>query len=169
MGKPNLIAQDVFTTCISRVRDPNLKRRLTNITNNVVTASNQFDNLATTNQLHRIGRQVNVGGVITKRGNERRLYPKDGQKNSPGRDAYDLLFNSAVQGKCPLCAQRIVSTLDRRLPKAHYPALAVTPLNLVPACSDCNKAKLANLPTTSSEETLHPYYDYVERAPVAVC
>jgi hypothetical protein len=84
------------------------------------------------------------------------------KKAAPGRDAYDELFNSAPNGKCPLCGHRTVSTLDHHLPKAHYPVLAVVPLNLVPACGDCNKAKLAALPTSANHETLHPYYDNIE-------
>lgn len=58
----------------------------------------------------------------------------------------------------------MVSTLDHHLPKSHYPVLAVTPVNLVPACGDCNKAKLASLPRRPNEETLHPYFDDVESA-----
>jgi len=55
--------------------------------------------------------------------------------------------------------QRTVSTLDHYLPKAHYPSLAVTPINLVPACSDCNKAKLDAVPQSAEDVPLHPYYD----------
>jgi hypothetical protein len=84
------------------------------------------------------------------------------KKGAPGRDIYDAIFFSAPQGKCPLCGQRTVSTLDHHLPKAHYPALAVAPLNLVPSCGDCNKAKLASVPTNASEEMLHPYFDDID-------
>jgi hypothetical protein len=83
-------------------------------------------------------------------------------KKSPGRDVYDKLMSLAYYGKCPLCGQRDVSTLDHYLPKAHYPALAVAPLNLVPACKDCNKAKLASLPASAEEEMLHPYFDDID-------
>src|ERR1035441_650552 len=50
------------------------------------------------------------------------------------------------------------------LPKAHYPALAVTPLNLVPCCTDCNKAKLDTIPRDEERVSLHPYYDNVDGA-----
>jgi hypothetical protein len=40
--------------------------------------------------------------------------------------------------------------------------LAVVPLNLVPACADCNKAKLNQFPTNSQEEAIHPYFDTVD-------
>jgi hypothetical protein len=81
------------------------------------------------------------------------------RKGAPGRDVYDEIFGSSPQGRCPLCCQRLVATLDHYLPKAYYPALAVAPLNLVPACSDCNKAKHNRFPTKAEDVGLHPYYD----------
>ncbi|WP_419880601.1 hypothetical protein ACN6MY_13185 [Peribacillus sp. B-H-3] len=56
----------------------------------------------------------------------------------------------------------MVSTLDHHLPKAKYPALAVTPINLIPSCYDCNKTKTAARPLRAEEETLHPYFDDIE-------
>ena len=61
-----------------------------------------------------------------------------------------------------MCAHRAVTTLDHHLPKAHYPALAVAPLNLVPSCSDCNKAKLARVPHAPEDVSIHPYFDDVD-------
>ena len=48
-------------------------------------------------------------------------------------------------------------TLDHHLPKSAYSAVAVNPANLVPACSDCNKTKLASI-----YSTIHPYFDEIE-------
>jgi len=48
------------------------------------------------------------------------------------------------------------------MPKMRYPALVVTPANLVPACADCNKAKLEAAPLSSLDATLHPYFDNIE-------
>ncbi|NOU75729.1 hypothetical protein GC098_30920 [Paenibacillus sp. LMG 31458] len=45
--------------------------------------------------------------------------------------------------------------------KSKYPSLAVTPINLVPACADCNFIKTALSPSKCEEETLHPYFDNV--------
>src|SRR5262245_19880217 len=69
------------------------------------------------------------------------------KKTAPGRRIYDKIFTSAPNDKCPLCGHRNVKTLDHYLPKALFPALTVTPINLIPACSDCNKAKLSTAPT----------------------
>lgn len=131
----------------------------------VVAASADFDRLATQTCLHQFVRQAVVGNVVTTAEMESVYTQRMAKKSAPGRDAYDELFNSAPNGKCPLCGHRTVSTLDHHLPKAHYPVLAVVPLNLVPACGDCNKSKLAALPTSASQEALHPYYDNINDDP----
>jgi 5-methylcytosine-specific restriction endonuclease McrA len=162
LNRPNLVARNVFATCISRIRDTGLKQRMVAVTEDVVLASDQYDNLAAQNRLSQILQQEVVGGVVSTNEMEAVYTQRMAKKGAPGREIYDEIFNSAPQGKCPLCGQRMVSTLDHHLPKARYPALAVTPLNLVPACADCNKAKLASVPENASEEALHPYFDDIE-------
>lgn len=162
LDKPGFDAKDVFELCISRVRDPQLKGRLVNVTQAIADASTEFDDAAQHNRLHQVVRRDNVGGVVTRAEMEAVYTYRMAKKGAPGRDVYDVIFTSSPQGKCPLCGHRIVSTLDHHLPKAHYPALAVAPLNLLPACGDCNKAKLASLPAAASDETLHPYFDDID-------
>ncbi len=161
LDRPVEEAGDVFSTCISRVRDAKLKARLGGILQLVVAASAEFDDAAAHTQLHQIVPQGMVG-LVTQAEMEVVYTQRMAKKGAPGRDIYDALFNSAPQGKCPLCGHRTVSTLDHHLPKAHYPALAVAPLNLVPACYDCNKSKQASLPANANEETLHPYFDDID-------
>lgn len=81
------------------------------------------------------------------------------RKGGPGRATYDLLKLSATGGICPLCGQRNVSTLDHYLPKEAYADLAILPLNLIPACSDCNRVKHRFFPANAAEQLLHPYFD----------
>ncbi|AHL75930.1 hypothetical protein CH92_12840 [Stutzerimonas stutzeri] len=156
---PELDAGDVFTTCISRVRDADLKARLTAITGDVTAASTDYIDKARNNRLHEFVRQAIIGGVTTAE-MEKVYTQRMASKKAPGRAAYDEIFNSSA--KCLLCTQRKVDTLDHHLPKAHYPVLAVTPANLIPACASCNKAKLASIPTTADEAALHPYFDCIE-------
>ena len=162
MDAPNLLPGDVFAACISRIRDPGLKLRMGSIAHLVVAASADFDRLAAQSRLRQFIRQAVVGGVVSTAEMEAVYTQRMAKKTAPGWDAYDDLFISAPNGKCPLCGHRTVSTLDHHLPKAHYPVLAVVPLNLVPACGDCNKSKLAAFPTTANQEALHPYYDDIE-------
>jgi hypothetical protein len=56
------------------------------------------------------------------------------------------------------------STLDHHLAKSEHPTFAITPINLVPSCSDCNHSKSAHQPSTPDEEALHPYYDDIDDA-----
>jgi hypothetical protein len=81
-------------------------------------------------------------------------------QGSPGRAIYDAIMVGSPNGICPLCGQGVVKTLDHYLPKSRYAALAVNPANLIPACSDCNKAK-----SNAVADTLHPYYDDIEHEP----
>jgi hypothetical protein len=162
LDPPDTTALDAFTTCISRIQDKALQARLEGVTQIVVDASAEYAIAAAQSELHQIATQTMLGGTVTRAEMEAVYTYRMARKGAPGRNIYDALFSSAPQGRCPLCAQRIASTLDHHLPKAHHPALAVAPLNLVPACSDCNKAKLAFIATTPSDEPLHPYFDDID-------
>lgn len=159
LEQPTHSARSAFTTCISRVRSPELAARLAMAAPAIVTASAQFDRAARRNRLHEIAVHDEVAPDITVDEMEKVYTQRMAKSGSAGRDIYDAIFASSPGGRCPLCMQRSVTTLDHHLPKAHYPALAVAPLNLLPACSDCNKAKLDAIPATAEDVPLHPYYD----------
>jgi 5-methylcytosine-specific restriction endonuclease McrA len=152
----------VFLTCISRVRNIGLKSRLTSVEATIVAAANEFEAAASTTTLHTLLPQNDVNGIVTKQEMLEVYTNRMAKKDAPGRSIYDKLLAAPVHGRCPLCGQRVVSTLDHYLPKTEYPALAVVPINLVPACADCNKTKIAAIPKTADQETIHPYFDDVE-------
>ncbi len=158
---PNRTVTETYAACISRVRDADLRLRLQNAAGAVEAASDAFAVAAAAQELHQIARSATVGAV--SRAEMEAVYvQRMAKKGAPGRAIYEELISTPLHGRCPICAQRSVTTLDHHLPKAHYPALAVTPLNLVPSCSDCNKAKLAGFPQTAAEVSLHPYFDDVD-------
>jgi hypothetical protein len=159
LQRPAHTALDTYSTCISRVRSPALRARLQAATLTVVGASATFDDAAGRHALHEIVRQDIVAPDVTTEEMETVYTQRMAKKAAPGRDIYDDIFFSSPGGRCPLCAQRLVTTLDHHLPKASYPALSVTPLNLVPSCTDCNKSKLAAVPQAAENCALHPYYD----------
>lgn len=160
MDCPDLNVDEVFRASISRVRDPALKARLAAITGDLTTAAADYVQKARNNRLHEFPREALVGAVTTVE-MEKVYTQRMAKKNGPGRAYYDAIFNSSA--KCLLCIHRTVDTLDHHLPKTHYPVLAVTPANLIPACSTCNKAKLASVPGSPEDAALHPYFDCVER------
>lgn len=159
LEQPTQSAQSTFVRCISRVRNGGLAARLADATQTVTTASARFDRAARSGRLHEIARHDIVAPDISVDEMGKVYTQRMAKIGAPGREIYDEIFASAPLGRCPYCMQRSVATLDHHLPKAHFPSLAVAPLNLVPACSDCNKAKLDALPIRAEEVTLHPYYD----------
>lgn len=77
------------------------------------------------------------------------------------RKTYDAILNAA-QEECPFCGGVGTPTnLDHFLPKAEFPQFSILPLNLVPACRDCNLgSKKAAYAKTAETQTIHPYLDY---------
>lgn len=160
--KPSDSALDVFRECIERVRNEDLKSRLLACSQEIENASIEFDAKAPVAQLHTMSTKDNVANLVTVDEMKTVYTSRMAKKLAPGRIFYDKLMSLPEYGRCPLCSQRVVSTLDHHLPKAHFPSLAVAPFNLIPACQDCNKTKSEDIPSRSEEETLHPYYDDVE-------
>ncbi|MDQ0956371.1 hypothetical protein QFZ66_000249 [Streptomyces sp. B4I13] len=76
-----------------------------------------------------------------------------------GRKLYNAIKAAAIHGACTMCGVGEASTLDHHAPKDSFPLLALTPLNLVPACVPCNQGKSKNFSTNAAEEPFHPYFD----------
>ncbi len=162
VDKPTISAEDAFETCISRIRDAGLKQRMKDITDAVVASAEAYDTAAEQAQLHTTAVHAGVNGSVTTKEMTRLYDGRMAAAKSPGRGIYDALIASAEHGRCPFCGHRVVSTLDHVLPKAHYPALAVAPDNLVPSCADCNKTKHDQPLADEAEQYIHPYYDEIE-------
>ena len=160
--KPNMPSTAVFSDCVAVIRDKNLRTNLTACTALVTEAELEFESKITHGQIYTIVRETLVNGNVPA-SDFVDLYTGRMVGNPAGRIHYDALLLAAPQGLCPFCAHRDVSTLDHYLPKTQYPRLSVVPINLVPACNDCNKGKSISYPTTSQQETLHPYYDDIEQ------
>lgn len=72
---------------------------------------------------------------------------------------YKIIRNS--QHTCAYCNfyVRSVSQLDHYLPKSVFPSLAISPVNLIPICSDCNFNKREYYSVKKDEMIIHPYFD----------
>jgi hypothetical protein len=158
--KPEMDASETFISCISRVKNPAMKRRLNAILPKVEAAAIDYSEKAENSELHLIKRINSVGEVP---GSEMvKMYTnRMAKKGQPGRPIYDQIKLLPKDDQCPYCDHRNISTLDHILPKGHYPIFAVTPLNLVGCCGDCNKIKLETIPTSAYDVALHPYFDKV--------
>ena len=152
-------ASQVYRTCISGIRNEELRMRLEEIQPDIALAAQQFRAAGEGATFYNIPRSEDVRGVVTKDEMSGLYKYRMAKKKAPARTVYDRLLSIPSHGICPLCGQRTASTLDHYLPKTQYPALAVVPINLVPACKDCNKAKGVSFPLSENGQTLHPYFD----------
>jgi hypothetical protein len=160
--RPPFDAEATFATCIDRVQDEQLKQRLVAIANHIGAAAIIYAERAGAAELHLIPQTNGVAGSITTDEMVKVYDQRMAGKSAPGRHIYDAIKLLPKHGICPYCDHRPVSTLDHLLPKRFFPSLAVCPDNLVGACADCNKTKLAFAPTTAEEVVLHPYFDNIE-------
>ncbi|MBK3585730.1 HNH endonuclease [Streptomyces sp. MBT57] len=156
---PKHTASFSYKTCTSRIRNEQLRERLRLAESEVASATDIFETAAKSSALYTLKKarlavtSLNDTELIA-------IYKyRMAKKKAVGRFIYDDIMLAAPNGRCPLCGQRSVSTLDHVLPKTLYPALSVTPRNLIPACSDCNHAKSNVSPTSADDEPIHPYYD----------
>jgi len=162
--RPPFDAHDVYIACTVSMRDDETRRRLVLLENEVDFAAYAFASAGPQARLHTLGFLSGRPDNKDDKAALKKAYTAGMVGNKCGRYYYDRLLAAAVQGRCPLCGHRNVSTLDHQLPKSSYPLLAVVPDNLVPACSDCNHRKNDVAPASSETQTLHPYFDDANQA-----
>jgi hypothetical protein len=162
MERPGRSALEAFQTCISGVNEEELKSRLERIQLTVARESDLYLAAAVERQFHTVPTAAQIDGLVTAEEMSELYSTHFAEQGAAARAIYDELIGAVRNGKCPLCGQGVVYTLDHFLPKYRYPALSVTPLNLVPACRDCNGHKGRRFPRVPEAATLHPYFDNVE-------
>lgn len=155
---PDFTARATFEKCIASLHSGPLKDKLNLVIDNVAAAEAEYLEQGARTALFTITPADNVGGRVTRAEMER-LYSGTFVKSVRTRTIYNAIKKLPENDTCPLCGQRTVSTLDHYLPQARHAALTVVPINLVPACSECNKSKLDTQPASAVEQTLHPYFD----------
>jgi hypothetical protein len=78
-------------------------------------------------------------------------------RTKPFKRVYQEIFQSTYS--CPYCEIVKVQTLDHFLEKEIYPDLAILPVNLVPACFDCNRPRPRGIAPNGARSLMHPYFD----------
>ncbi|WP_421787186.1 HNH endonuclease [Hyphobacterium sp.] len=165
LPKPDDDAGLVFDLCISKVRSAATKADLESIRPIIVQAAADYDAAGIARQLHAVPETDLLGDVVSREEMVKVYENRMVGSSAPGRMVYHKLRGSSPNRRCPYCNQRSVNTLDHYLPKQKHSALTVTPINLVPSCTDCNKDKLAGGAGTAEETYLHPYFDDVSMFP----
>lgn len=158
--RPEYSASAVFKDCIPVKRDKGLKSRLEGIKADIVAAEISYDKKAKSLAFYEFKAEEGVGKSVSTSEMEDLYVTVFARRSSPVRTKYyDELMLTPENGTCPMCGQRDASTLDHYLPKAKNPSLAVTPINLVPVCKECNHTKSEYHPETADQQFIHAYYD----------
>jgi hypothetical protein len=144
---PTQRVPEVLPFCFATIRVSDRKDRLETVVDVVIESERVFIGAVNDGRFREL-----AGGTFSEEQKEDMTWL---YKNKiVGSEIYDKIV-SLSGGRCPLCNMTRASTLDHTLPKAKFPWLAVTPLNLVAACKDCNTGKNDKV----SEGTLSPYFD----------
>ena len=164
----NYTYEDVLNLCVEGITGNHaLKRNILNERANFYPFKDQYQTAASTSQLFTIPpldtSHTNDPGVIgpLKKSELEKLYTQYFAKDSkPARKVYDAIKNAAKES-CPFCGGiGTPKNVGHFLPKSHFPQFAVLPLNLVPACRDCNmESKGHGFATSEEEQVIHPYFD----------
>lgn len=156
---PDLDSKEVFLKCSQAVRDDAQKAYLESIQSQVSEQNLRYFNLAVGAQLYTIPENEILLGIETVEPIQSLYSDHFSKKESIGRGFYDRIILGATNSICPNCNQRQVTTLDHYLPKKKFGVFAISPVNLIPCCGDCNKAKLSHSPRFIGKQTIHPYFD----------
>lgn len=130
--------------------------------NAVLLAMQDYRVKAQGSALHLLAPHSQVAGATVTKSDMEYLYTGGMLKVGAGRHIYDAIMGLAPNSRCPYCGHRRVRQLDHFLPQSKYPSFTVSPLNLVPSCSDCNKDKLDGDANQLTDLPLHPYFDDID-------
>jgi 5-methylcytosine-specific restriction endonuclease McrA len=154
----NFSIKEIIEKCISNYRDADLKNRFTDSISFIENETKIYLEKSKKNKLDEINEHEEVNSISKKE--MVKLYDvKFVQGKIPRSKYYDKILSNTKSGLCPYCNQIIADTLDHFLQKSKYPTFSISPINLVPSCSSCNKTK-ENTKITGHH--LHPYFDNVE-------
>ncbi|MEJ1173133.1 hypothetical protein WA845_02705 [Agrobacterium sp. CMT1] len=163
LPRPTAAAADVMRSCIQSIRDAQFTDRLSKTLPSIIVAETTYISRGEAAQLFTIASTDGIGGIVTTEEMER-VYKQTFVRSARTRELYASLKAAPENDICPLCSQRTVSQLDHHLPQSAHPALTVTPINLVPACAECNKTKLAQEADEAANQTFHPYFEDADDA-----
>jgi hypothetical protein len=159
---PRHTAAEAFDASRSRLRNiNNIRTRLVDARADILEAAKDYSDKGAGQLLYEFAVHDEAPGEISK-AEMIRLYESGLLSLNAGRHVYDAIMALAPNRLCPYCGHRRVRQLDHFLPKSKYPTFSVTPLNLVPSCSDCNKDKLSGDADRIDDLPLHPYFEDVD-------
>lgn len=161
--KPELTIEEILNACISNLTNEEVKNALIENIGILKKYDEIFEEKVLSFELYKIEQDIEINDTANATVLKKLYTDKLSKKGHVAREIYDKILFTAPKEKCPYCNHRIADTLDHYLPKSNYPIYSISPINLLPACTQCNKGKTNSIPTNSAEQTLHPYFDNIEK------
>lgn len=158
--------EDVLSSCAEGMNQPNAKTIFQSTIPHFIDLGLRYEKLTENGELYNFPQIENLKDTtvvvppLTK-SKLVNLYKNNlRNKEKPARSIYESLLASANE-KCPFCGDiGRPKNLDHFLPLAHYPQFSVMPVNLVPACRDCNMGEKGDdIANQAEDQILHPYLD----------
>ncbi len=163
LDPPALSARESYEACVRGTKNVQRRSLLLAAGDVVEAAGERFRQSARRGAVHELSSAQFAVPSISATDAVRWVYENGMVGTRDGRAVYEQIMGGPVDERCPLCGQGVVRTLDHFLPKKMFPALCVDPLNLVPACADCNHAKGEGMPLNAETTPLHPYLDRIDQ------
>ena len=162
LEKPIISYAEVLDACISGVTDPIAKLELSKAKLALLNLAADYDRQGNASALYALNKTEHIYSDEFSESLKKLYSGQFRRLNALARDFYNKLVNSVPHKRCPMCGVGTVTTLDHYLPISKFSHFSVLPLNLLPACKDCNTNKLSRIPVASGEQTLHCYFDNFE-------
>lgn len=126
-----------------------LKQEYQNLKTKIIQAEEKYFSYASTQKLNQMVVNDNLPHVL-ENSDMVFLYTKFVREQ---KEFYEEIMGGVFGKRCPYCEKRDVSQLDHYLSKTENNFYTVTPYNLIPSCSECNKDKGV------AKDLVHPYFD----------
>lgn len=159
IAPPDIGPGDVFAASLTRMKASELRTRLTSSADEILAFGALYTDQATRRSLHEVHPTLASCANVSSEEMRTHYRARVAHPDGPGRTFYDRILASAALERCPYCAERRVAEVDHFLPSGHYTAGTVVPVNLVPACHECNQAKRDYIAKSADTTLIHPYFD----------
>jgi len=158
LHQPDISLLNILDTCASSYRDVGLKTRCLNTAPQLLGHQSELEDRISNHRLLDLSTSYGTEQIAAKEA-EGLYTDKLAKKKAPGRRFYDRIINREELSFCPYCGLGYITTLDHFVPKSDFPYLAISPTNLVPCCSDCNKSKGTHKPSSKEQVLFNPYFE----------
>jgi len=155
LTKPTLTVEENLNLCVTSFVKANFGKAYTSVKKKMIADEASYTARGHMQKMHLFSPSPiseELGAKARALYNNRRV-----NKKGTGRANYAEL--RMIADICPYCLERTTETLDHYLPKALFPLLSVTPINLIPSCDTCNRKKLDDLVLKKEDLFVHPYFE----------